>query len=57
MSQPTPYTPSVDFSDYQDNNPGVDYLGTNFDTEFAAIELTFGQVLALSPRTRSTRRR
>jgi hypothetical protein len=45
MSQPTPYTPATDFTDYQDNNPGVDFLGTDIDAELAAIELTTDEIL------------
>lgn len=46
MTQPIGYTQTVYFTQFQDNNPGVLYLGVDLDVEFAALKLTTDQIRA-----------
>ena len=46
MARPNPYTRQRNFTNWQSNNPGVIYNGTDFDTEFNAIASVLNQTVA-----------
>lgn len=44
MSQPTPYTPAYDFTDFQSENPSIPLPADKIDAELASVEISVGQV-------------
>lgn len=46
MSQPTPFTRSFSFTDFEANQPTAPKPGVNLDAEFSAIEVTARTILA-----------
>lgn len=45
MAQPTPYTQTTDFSDYQVSNPNDPLSGASIDVELAALKVTTDEIL------------
>lgn len=46
MTQPTPYVPSTDFSDYSAAHPGNPHDGADLDQEFQALKTTTDEIRA-----------
>lgn len=46
MARPNPYARQQNFTNWQSNNPGVIYNGTDFDNEFNAIATALNQTIA-----------
>jgi hypothetical protein len=45
MAQPTPYTRTWNFAQYQQNNPAAPYVGSQHDTEFNNVATSIDEIL------------